>query len=205
LRKTQVCLYPFQIQPRHRSYIALDIGIDSRTQTRIQIRTPSPSKIQSPLINGSGFRHILPENVGIQQGHIVGPRIELTEEEPLVAPELDHDAMDFDIDTSQVDDQDFHFTTPETPCLSGSDNSNIRDYSSVPHAHESSMILDMRGLWPGQSRRDFTSQYQYLPNSRDSPYLVSSPTFRSAIGWHEASLPFFYNSPGMHLFREDKH
>jgi hypothetical protein len=161
----------------------LDIAIDSYTQNRIEIRSPSPSKIQPPLSKGSGVRHIRPENMSIQQGYVARPRMELTDGRLFFDPELDLDAMDFETNTARVEGQALRFNVTDTP----------------------STMLDMSSVLPGHSQQISPFHCRYPPTPRDPTYLVSSPTFRSAIGWQETSSSCFYNSPGRRPFLEDKH
>jgi hypothetical protein len=181
-------IYKYNLDPKFVAHNALDIAIDSHTQNRIEIRTPSPSTIQSPMINGSLARHILPEELSIQQSHTVGPQMEFTDGPLFLDPGLDldamdFDAMDFDINTAGVDDQAFRFSVTELP-------STILDMSDVPPSH------------PQQSL-PFHCRYPFNPS--DSTFLVSSPTFRGAVDWQDASLPSFYYSPGRRPFLKDKH
>jgi len=67
------------------------------------------------MINGSLARHILPEELSIQQSHTVGPQMEFTDGPLFLDPGLDLDAMDFDINTAGVDDQAFRFSVTELP------------------------------------------------------------------------------------------
>lgn len=176
-------IYKFNLDPKIVAHNALDIAIDSHTQNRIEIRTPSPSKIQSPMINGSLARHLLPEELSIQQSHTVGPQIEFTDGPLFLDPGLDLDAMDFDINTAGVDDQAFRFSVTELPCT----------------------ILDMSDVPPSDPQQSLPFHCRYPFNPRDSTFLVSSPTFRSAIDWQDASLPSLYYSPGRRPFLKDKH
>ncbi|KAH8794287.1 ankyrin repeat-containing domain protein [Hyaloscypha sp. PMI_1271] len=89
-------IYKYNLDLKFVAHNALDIAIDSHTQNRIEIRTPSPSTIQSPMINGSLARHILPEELSIQQSHTVGPQMEFTDGPLFLDPGPDLDAMDFD-------------------------------------------------------------------------------------------------------------
>jgi hypothetical protein len=159
-----------------------DIAIDSHTPSRIEIRTPSPSKVQPPLVNGSAIRHILPENMSTQQHHVAGPQTELTDSQLFFDPGHDLDAMDLDINTARVDEQAFCFS--------------VTDVTST--------MLDMSGVPPSHSQQILPLHCRYFPNPKDSTYLDSSPIFRNFIGWQEASSSFFYNSPGRRPFLEDK-
>lgn len=175
--------YTLELNFEIAAYSPLDISVDLHTQNRIEIRTPSPRGTQSPMINSSRVRYILPENMINQQGHIAGSRTELLDSQLCLDQEFGLDLMDFDPNTIQVYNQAFTFNATE----------NL------------SAILDMNGMPLCHSQQSLPNYYRYSPDPRDSSYLVSSPNFRNNMGWCRASSPLVCFSPGRPPCLKNKH